>query len=264
MESQYQDTLSIPRPRVAILDDDPGMRTLMRRILDKEFQPRAYPSGRDLKRALREEHFDIILLDLGLASEEGLDVLRYIRLGRIVPVIIVSGRGNAEVIEAGLNLGADDYVTKPFVPAVLCARIRSVLRRCADDTKNQTPVSDTEEVPLLDNLFLPSHRLLISGGGQQHLLTERESHILKILCTKSPGPATRDEIMRSVTGTGWDPSARSLDVHICRIRSKMASAAGNRIAIDSIRGIGYRLRRVFDTSLACADPAGLDGPNPDS
>ena len=240
MESQYQDTLSIPRPRVAILDDDPGMRTLMRRILDKEFQPRAYRSGRDLKRALREEHFDLILLDLGLASEEGLDVLRYIRLGRIVPVIIVSGRGNAEVIEAGLNLGADDYVTKPFVPAVLC------------------------EVPLLDNLFLPSHRLLISSGGQQHLLTERESHILKILCTKSPGPATRDEIMRSVTGTGWDPYARSLDVHICRIRSKMASAAGNRIAIDSIRGIGYRLRRVLDTALACTDPPGHDGPNPDS
>jgi len=186
------------------------------------------------------------LLDLGLTGEDGLDVLREIRLGHSVPVIIVSGKGNAEMIEAGLNLGADDYVTKPFVPSVLCARIRTVLRRCS--AREPVLASAEEGLPLLGTLFLPARRLLISGNGRQHVLTERESHILKILLEKSPAIATRDEIMRSVTGTSWDPTVRSLDVHICRIRSKLAAAAGEQLVIDSIRGIGYRLRSVADTT----------------
>jgi len=234
----------------------------MRRILDKEFQPRLYPSGRDLKHGLRDETFDIILLDLGLTGEDGLDVLRDIRLGNPVPVIIVSGKGNADIIEAGLNLGADDYITKPFVPAVLCARIRSVLRRCNDAKKVSAYWPDIEGLPLLDCRFLPTRRLLISGSGQQHMLTERESHILKILCEKSPGIATRDEIMRCVTGAAWDPNVRSLDVHICRIRSKLISAAGDRFAIDSIRGIGYRLRPVPDAAPTDTDPPACGSPSP--
>lgn len=250
-------------PRVAVLDDDPGMQILLGRILNHDFLPQIYTTGKDLLIGLQEQSCDIVLLDLGLRGEDGLDILREIRLCHRMPVIIVSGKGHADIVETGLNLGADDYVTKPFVPAVLCARIRTVLRRSSIDAKDKVTLSEDLTVPLLNNLFLPAQRLLVSGNGQHYLLTERESQILRILCDKSPGISSRDEIMRSVTGTGWDPSIRSLDVHVCRIRSKLASATNDNLVIDSIRGVGYRLRRATASQDAAGPgqaPNGRSGP----
>ncbi len=231
----------LPLLRVAILDDDLGMQTMLHRVLSSAFLPTIVRSGRELISLIEGKGSDLILLDLRLPGEDGLEVLRSVRAMSTTPTIIVTGAGNDSTVEAGLNLGADDYVVKPFAPQVLLARMRSVLRRSMT-APTETPITAPTAMALGEASFFPTLRQIVSPTRETHAVTEREAQILKILCRKGTEIATRDEISRQVTGYDWDPSDRSLDVHVCRLRSKLAVATDDRVSIDPVRGVGYRLR----------------------
>ena len=227
--------------RVAVLDDDLGMQTMLHRVLSSAFVPTIVRSGRELLTLVESKGTDIILLDLRLPGEDGLELLRAIRASSPIPIIIVTGTANDSTVEVGLNLGADDYVVKPFAPQVLLARIRSVLRR-AVKTAQATLATAPAAISFGDASFFPGLRQIVSARRETHPVTEREAQILKILCEKGTDIASRDEISRQVSGYDWDPSDRSLDVHVCRLRSKLAIATDQRVSIDPVRGVGYRLR----------------------
>lgn len=219
------------------------MQSLLVRILSKEYAITVVSNRRALLNAIQNGPVDLALLDLMLPNDDGLDVLRTLRSASKVPIIIISGIGNPETIESGLNLGADDYVTKPFHAPILQARIRSVLRRYAPVTPPlQLPPTAQPSSMIVAQIHDPLRRTLTTTSGETLVLTERESHILSILIEKEPRNATRDEIMRRVTGAEWDPMDRSLDVHISRLRQKVLTATGGDFSIDAVRGAGYRLR----------------------
>jgi DNA-binding response OmpR family regulator len=233
----------IPPVRVAILDDDPGMQTLLQRVLIPAFQPIIARSGRELMSLAEAGIPDLVLLDLRLPGEDGLEILRRLRESHPVPTLILSGTTTPSTIEAGLNLGADDYITKPFAPQVLLARMRAVMRRTGSRRESAQPNAPTS-VRLEGATFYPTMRVLVSSSQQQYSVTERESQILNILCRSGTAIVSRDEISRQITGADWDPEDRSLDVHMCRLRGKLGKATGERVSIDPVRGIGYRLRQA--------------------
>ena len=222
---------------VLVVEDDEHIRELLTHNLKKEgYRVSAVESGEEgLKAALRELP-DLVVLDLMLPGLDGLEVCRALRQNpktRHVPILMATAKGEEADIVAGLELGADDYITKPFSPRVLVARIRAVLRRKALE---QQPESAPLKVHDLE-MHPGRHEALIDGVSTP--LTATEFRVLHLLARRPGWVFTRYQIVDAVHGEDYPVTERSVDVQIAGLRKKLGAAGAY---IETVRGVGYRFK----------------------
>lgn len=239
--------------RIAVLEDDPSVCALLERILAASYEVRFVRDGSHLLALVERGLADLVLLDLMLPGEDGLDVGRALRARSNVPVMILSARLESRCIAESLEAFADDYVTKPFPPEVLRSRIQSLLRRTGvgSASSGETGMFDIEIGPCRIEHAERALRVSHSNGI---FLTEREYQVLVYLCRRPNRVVTREELSRTVAGRSWDPSDRSLDVHVCNLRKKLANVLPGRRLLRAVRGIGYRLECMPRFVVAQQEP----------
>lgn len=226
--------------RIGVVEDEPVTRVLLARTLKPEFDLCFADTGADLCKALGQGLLDVILLDIMLPDEDGISIARTVRARSAIPIILVSGLSSAETMIAGLNVGADDYVTKPFHAEVLRARIRSVLRRAR---LARTPVdSGCGPLRIGDCGIDIWSRTAVTPDGRLFRFTEKELQILSALLCQPGQPVDRNSLSRLLSGKDWSPTNRGLDVHMSNLRKKLAKMGDGADLIVSFRGVGYALK----------------------
>ncbi|AND68483.1 hypothetical protein ATSB10_10290 [Dyella thiooxydans] len=223
---------------VLVVDDDSEIALLLKRYLAAQgFAVSIVGSGREMLARLAETAVDLILLDLGLPGEDGLDLTRHLHEHWHGPVIIVTGRGDSVDRIVGLELGADDYVTKPFELRELLARIRSVLRRVGERPRNNEAQPTTYRFA---GYRLEAHsRTLTTDAGQPVALTNGEYELLQVFVTHPNRVLSRDELMNHLYGRDSGPFDRAVDVQVGRLRRKIEPDPAAPTLIKSVRGAGY-------------------------
>ncbi len=221
---------------IAIVDDEPDIVELIALQLEKAgFRTAGFFDAQSFLNSLKRSIPDLVLLDLMLPDTDGLDVCKLLRQKEdlaAIPVIMVTAKGEESDKVLGLELGADDYVTKPFSAKELVARVKSVLRRKGG------PV-DSKRLEIDDRLTidLDKHEVLV--GGQKVELTSTEFRILSLLASRKGRVFTRDQILDHLWGHDKVVVDRTVDVHIRNLREKLGPAAAE--LIKNIRGVGYKL-----------------------
>lgn len=224
--------------RVLIVDDDPDIVALLTRYLSGNgFQVSGAGNGAELRAHVESVGTDVILLDLGLPDEDGLGLLRYLQGTWRGPVIVVSGRGEPVERVVGLELGADDFVSKPFDLRELLARIRSVLRRTAKTAPVLTMQFNVFEFSGF-RLDLASRRLT-DLQGEEIALTTGDFQLLCALLDKPRQVLSRDELMDALYKREAGPFDRAVDMGIGRLRRKIEPNPEAPVLIKSVRGVGY-------------------------
>ena len=182
---------------------------------------------------------DVVLLDLRLPHEDGLSLARYLRERYDVGIIMVTGAATVVDRIVGLEVGADDYVTKPFDQRELLARLKSVMRRMQASSSAAPAGADPNRVPFgTCQLDLASHQLF-GADGREIPITSMEFDLLKVF-VENPGRAlSRDRILTLTKNREWDPYDRSIDIRVARLRRKVESDPDNPVVIRTIRGVGY-------------------------
>lgn len=224
-------------PHILAVDDEQDILVILQYNLEKDgYKVTTVKTGESALRIAREQHPDLILLDLMLPGIDGLDVCRIIRQDPAVdkiPIIMLTAKGTESDIVTGLELGADDYVTKPFSPRELVARVGSVLRRQQSGVENDAPGLSKHGIEVnLDRREVTTH-------GNTVDLTATEFDILYFLIKRPGWVRTRDQIIENVRGDNYPVTDRSVDVHITSLRKKLGSTGEN---IETVRGVGYRFR----------------------
>ncbi len=232
-----RDSASATAPHVLVVDDDPEVAWLLSRYLGEHgFKVSIAADGNALRAVMDKSTVDAILLDLGLPGEDGLNLIRELRSRWQGSLIIVSGRGESVDQVVGLELGADDYVSKPFDLRELLARIRSVLRRVpASPPPSSVASTGFEFAGLRLELF---SRRLIGRDGCDIELTTGEFELLVALLRRPNHVLSRDQLMTAIHGRQAGPFDRAIDMQVGRLRRKM-DAAGQPQLIKSVRGAGY-------------------------
>ncbi|MBN8735856.1 MAG: response regulator [Xanthomonadales bacterium] len=220
-----------------VVDDDIGILDLLRRYFAGQgFEVSTASNGAEMRSVLGRTGIDLVLLDLGLPGEDGFELTRQLRKSWNGALIIITGRGDSVDRVVGLELGADDYVTKPFELRELLARIRSVLRRSASSSAE---ASDGAAFHFAGFSLDPASRTLRSDNGDSIALTTGEYELLHILVGHPNRVLSRDELMEHIHGRSAGPFDRAIDVQIARLRRKIESDPANPELIKSVRGAGY-------------------------
>ncbi len=227
----------MPKERILAVDDEQDILELLRFNLSREgYKCHCAASGEDTLKLLITETPDLLLLDLMLPGIDGLEVTRFMKGDRglkSIPIIMLTAKGEEADIVTGLELGADDYITKPFSPRVLIARIKAVLRRKQQESSNKVSSIQIGDVTVYPERF----EVLIKGKPVN--LTYTEFSILNYLIRRPGWVFTRSQIVDAVRGMDYPVTDRSVDVQIVALRKKMGSAGHN---IETVRGVGYRFR----------------------
>jgi two-component system, OmpR family, response regulator len=225
------------RPTVLVVDDDEEICALLHRYLSGQgLQVEVFGDAASLRSRIEQQPADLVLLDLGLPDDDGLNVVRDLRRWN-VPIIIVSGRGESVERVVGLELGADDYVTKPFDLRELLARIRSVLRRSVGSPSERNTLASPFE---FEGFRLePEARRLTGVDGNEVALTTGEFDLLHVFVQRPNLVLSRDQLMNAVHGREAGPYDRAIDVQIGRLRRKIENDPANPRLIKSVRGAGY-------------------------
>ncbi|MDN5348066.1 MAG: two-component system, OmpR family, response regulator ResD [Clostridia bacterium] len=227
------------KTKVLVVDDERKIREVVRMYLEKEgFIVGEAADGQEALNIANKEKWDLIILDLMLPGIDGWSVFKEIEKTSAVPIIMLTAR-DAEVDRIlGLELGADDYVVKPFSPRELVARVKAVLRRSQNTAPTEQPgSSNTLTYPGLS--IEPDSRLVLING-QAVNLTPKEYDLLYHLA-KSPNRAfTREELLEAVWGYDYFGDTRTVDTHINRLRDKLLKASGNVSYISTVWGVGYK------------------------
>lgn len=235
--------VSMKKQHILIVEDDTDIQQLVSyNLIRAGFNVTCADSGEEALDALQGEPFDCILLDLMLPGLSGLDVCKYIRKEQsddetAPPILMLTAKGEEEDIIAGLESGADDYITKPFSPKVVIARIKAVLRR-AEENKSES-AEQGQDVISFDPLTIDLARHEVRLGEELLQLTMTEFGILTFLARKPGWVFTRQQIIDSVRGYDFLITPRAVDVQIFGLRKKMNEAGK---MIETVRGIGYRLK----------------------
>jgi DNA-binding response OmpR family regulator len=226
---------------ILVVDDDPKVRTLLRRCFEGEgFSVSEAKDGSELRACMERQPVTLITLDLNLGRENGLDLAREIRKERNVPIIMLTGKGDAVDRVVGLELGADDYLAKPFELRELVARVRAVLRRAMP--AGQAAVAASGQRYAFDGwLFDLDRRSLKREGGQDRELTTSEFNLLEAFVKRPHRVLSRDEIMDLLKGHDWSPLDRSIDNLVARLRKKIEQDPDHPRLIKTVRGVGYVL-----------------------
>ena len=230
------DTIS----RIAVVEDDPDIsRMMVSYMTEHGFEVTPARSGRDLDRVMSGGKIDCVILDVGLPGEDGLSICRRLRSKSTVPIIMVTARGTETDRIVGLELGADDYLPKPFNPRELVARVRAVMRRAAAvadaPQQSQTPKTLMFEGWRLDM----ARRQLFDPVGAPRSLTSGEFNILAIFCQNPRKVLSRDDLLDMLHGRAAAVFDRSIDVQISRLRRKIEADLKDPTFIKTVRYGGY-------------------------
>ena len=233
-----------PRPRALIIEDDRDIARLIDfNLSGAGFAPRRVTTGEEALRSVVREPTELIVLDLALPGIDGLTVCRRLKddaQTRAVPILIVSARGEEEDVIAGLEIGADDYVTKPFSPRVLVARARALLRRreplgAAGDAGGAEPAAAVAAGPV--RIDPQRHEATVAGRPLR--LTATEFRTLQFLAERAGWVSSRSRIVTGVHGADYPVTDRSVDVIIASLRKKLGDEAWR---LETVRGVGFRMR----------------------
>jgi two-component system phosphate regulon response regulator PhoB len=222
---------------ILVIDDEPDILELIRYNLDKHgYEVTCVPSGVEALTKLRREHPDLVVLDLMLPDVDGLDVCKTMKRDTHmshIPIIMLTARGEEVDVITGLELGADDYLTKPFSPRVLLARIKAVLRR------QQSPPSEEANVLRRGAFVIHPGRHAVLLAGAPISLTSSEFRILHLLARRPGWVFSRHQILEAISGHDASATDRAVDVHIVSLRRKLGAHSAS---IETIRGVGYRFK----------------------
>ncbi len=226
--------------RVAVVDDDARIRDLLRRYLSQEgFDVMLAEDGLGLQRLMSRESLDLIVLDLMMPGEDGLSICRRLRAkGDMTPVVMLTAKGEDVDRIVGLELGADDYLGKPFNPRELLARINAVLRRRPPPEMPGAPSREGEKITFGPYEFDLGQRRLFKEGEEQPLTTG-EFAMLKALVRHPRQPLSRDKLAQLTRGREFEPFDRSLDVQISRLRKMIEIDPSKPRYIQTVWGLGY-------------------------
>lgn len=223
---------------VLIVDDDPAIRGALREILESSnFRVSEAGNGSEMRRSINDNKIDLITLDIGLPGVSGIDLAREIRVNSNIPLIMVTALSDDIDRIVGLEVGADDYVVKPFNVREVLARVRAVLRR-SRGTHARAAVSD--EIFEFEGLTLNAQtRVLSNQEGKEIPLTSTEFSLLEFLLRNAGKPCSRDDITSHLKGYEWSPQDRSLDTLVARLRRKIEVDVHEPKLLRSVRGVGY-------------------------
>jgi DNA-binding response OmpR family regulator len=222
-------------PRILVVDDEESIRELVCYALETEgFRAEAVADGASALARLEAEPYDMVLLDRMLPGMQGTEVLRRIRSQGRLPVILLTALSAEGDRVAGLEAGADDYVPKPFSPRELVARVRAVLRRTGGGRGTRRVTCGDIAVDLAGRT--------VERGGRPADLTATEFALLRQLAEHAGQAVGREDLIRGVWGYDFEGDARTIDVHIRHLREKLEADPGHPRCIETVRGVGYRLR----------------------
>ena len=227
------------KPRILVVDDDSRLRELLQRYLtEQDYHVEAVADGAAMDRALASQRFDALVLDLMLPGEDGLSLCRRLQTTESdLPILMLTAKGDEIDRIIGLEMGADDYLPKPFNPRELLARLRALLRRRVYTPPN-APVLDGETLTFGNfTLHLSSRELY--RGDERLALTGGEFAILKVLITHPRRALTRDQIMEMARGREHEAFDRAIDVQISRLRKLIEDDPAEPRHIQTVRGHGY-------------------------
>jgi len=227
------------RPHVLIVDDDREIRGLLAQYLEKhEFRTTTVAEGREMRRVLDRSHVDLLVLDLMLPGEDGLSLCRELRSRSQLPIIMLTARGEDVDRIVGLELGADDYVAKPFNPRELLGRIKAVLRRSAHAPRDPSPES-VRAFTFGDWRLNTVTRTLTNSEGREQSLSGAEYRLLAVLLGAGNRVLTRAQLTELLRGRDADPFDRSIDVRVSRLRQILGDDARAPQIIKTVYGEGY-------------------------
>ncbi|MEA2064622.1 MAG: response regulator transcription factor [Gemmatimonadota bacterium] len=225
------------KEKILVVEDETDILELVCYNLSREgYRVEEASSGEKALQAASATPPDLVVLDLMLPGVDGLEVCKRLKNGpgtRDIPIVMLTAKGEESDIVAGLELGADDYITKPFSPRVMVARIRAVLRRKAQATAQE------DTVIKLHDLVIHPGRLEVLVKGRPVILTSMEFRCLHFLACRPGWVFTRSQIVRAVHGEDYPVTDRSVDVLIVGLRRKLEDAGGY---IETVRGVGYRFK----------------------
>lgn len=235
-------------PHILVVDDDREIRDLLARFLERHrLRVTAVRDAREARRAFINGHYHLVVLDLMLPGESGLDLARWMRTQSEIPIIMLTAMGEDTDRIIGLELGADDYVAKPFNPRELLARVRAVLRRAGDAAERQ--IDKGARVARFSGWVLePARRRLLNPEGVEVPLTGGEYDLLVALVERANRVLTRDMLLDLLRGRQAGPFDRAIDVAISRLRRKLEDDGRNAQLIKTVRGGGYVLAATVERS----------------
>lgn len=225
--------------RILVVDDDAALAEMVGIVLEGEgFTPSFCADGAEALAAFREHEPDLVLLDLMLPGFDGIEVCGQIRQESGIPIIMLTAKGDATDVVAGLEAGADDYMVKPFNPGELVARIRTRLRSMA-------PGASTAQTLRIGDLSIDVDGHEVKRGDSSINLTPLEFDLLVALASKPQQVFTREMLLEKVWGYQYKADTRLVNVHVQRLRSKVEFDADNPTIVTTVRGIGYRAGAVI-------------------
>lgn len=224
---------------VLLVDDDVDLSTMLRQYLENEgFEVTVDFNGRDAVAAATSGIYDAVILDVMLPTVTGIELLRRIRQESTIPIIMLTAKGDQIDRVIGLELGADDYVPKPYYAPELVARLRAILRRHRGTRGTDDRDADLALAELRVNV--PARRA--NWGTAPIQLTVTEFNLLVALLQFGERVATRDQLSRQALGRAWEIYDRSIDVHVNNLRQKLMGVSAGSVEIETVRGVGYRVR----------------------
>ena len=218
--------------KILVVDDDPAIAEMLTMVMEREgFDTVVVDDGLEAVKAAERENPDLILLDLMLPGMSGVDVCRTVRETSAVPIIMLTAKTDTVDVVLGLESGADDYVTKPFKPKDLVARVRARLRRQDDSPSETLEVGDL-------TIDVPGHAVF--RDGKEISLTPLEFDLLHTLASRPKQVFSRDELLEKVWGYQHTSDTRLVNVHVQRLRSKIELDPENPQIVLTVRGVGYK------------------------
>ena len=225
--------------KILVVDDDMRLRALLERyLMEQGYQVRSAANAEQMDRLLERENFHLLVLDLMLPGEDGLSICRRLRQqGNPIPIVMLTAKGDEVDRIIGLELGADDYLPKPFNPRELLARIKAVMRRQTQDVPG-APAQQEAQISFGEfSLDLATREMY--HGDESIALTSGEFAVLKVLVTHPREPLSRDKLMNLARGRDYSALERSIDVQVSRLRRLIEKDPANPRYIQTVWGLGY-------------------------
>ena len=236
----------MPNTRILSLEDDENLAMVLRHYLEDEgYHLTQVATSKDCLESLKNNHFDIVLMDLGLPDGDGLSLIPQIKAQFEGPIIIISGKTETTDRIVGLEMGADDYITKPFEMRELTARIRANLRRpshavpTSASNENDFDGAQSATYSFADWIYDPAKLILKDNMGQSVELTSGECELLEIFLKSNGRALSREYLFERTRGDNFDSYDRSIDIQVTRLRKKLADDPKSPHLFKTVRGVGY-------------------------